>query len=425
MTDTEDVSREELLERYEKAKMAAQAERDENKRLRKEYVDDKALQSRLRRELIQDLKRVYEHPDNPFKGFAASRKRYRELGFYPEIVVGDFFGNHTEFLRAAGLHDLRTTTKIRNKAARLHSQQQVARYAEENVLRWHNKYDKGRDKADHVEGMFGSDFHSRYCDPLALRAFLLVAEQVQPDVICLGGDVVDFPQVSRHRQLPGHFTLSIKDEIDWARDSLFKPLREICPEAQIDFIIGNHEARLIGAVSDSAPALASLPNLSFANLFGLDDYEINLVCRSNFLATTAKARRNDVLENWKVYGGTVAATHGLSCAKNAIAVELERFKMSVIMGHTHRSGIVTSNSPGTGAIVGVNAGMMANPADGRDFVAGPHNWTTSFCRFSIMPKQSLFAPEIVFCGGETVFFAGQRMDITRQEKAARKALWEV
>lgn len=427
MTDTKKrklTAHQKELAKYEKAKKAAAKHQERNRKLRERYVGDEDLQDELRESLVADLLRVYDHPCNPFKGFAASRKRYRELGRYPEILVIDYFGNHQEFLRAADLHDKRTTTKIMNKSARLHSQQLVARYAEEHVLRWHNKYDQGK-RRGHIEVVFGSDFHSRYCDPFALRAFLEVCRTVQPEFICLGGDLVDFPQMSRHRKLPGHFTLSIGDEITWARENLFKALREACPGAQIDFIIGNHEARLITAISDSAPQLADLPNLSFANLFGLDDYEINLICRSNFLATTARARKNDVLENWKIYGDSLAASHGTSCAKNSVAVELERFKMSVVNGHTHRPAIQTSNSLGTGPIVGVNAGMMAHHSDGRDFVPHPSNWTTSFARFSILPQKRIVSPELVFCGGESIFFAGTRYDIKPAERRARKKLWEV
>lgn len=429
MTDTKKrklTAHQKELAKYEKAKKAAAKHQERNRKLRERYVDDEDLQDELREALVADLLRVYDHPCNPFRGFAASRKRYRELGRYPEILVIDYFGSHQEFLRAAELHDKRTTTKIMNKSARLHSQQQVARYAEEHVLRWHNKYDQGRNaRRGQLEVVFGSDFHSDACDPFALRVFVETCRMIQPDFICLGGDLVDFPQMSRHRKLPGHFCLSVNDEIQWVRANLFQSLRDACPEAQIDFIVGNHGLRLCSFLADSAPQLADLPSLSFAELFALDEYQINLVCRSNFLATTAKARREDVLENWKVYGESLVAHHGTSCAKFSAQVELDRFQMSTVCGHTHRPQMYWSNSLGTGALVSVNSGMMAMPSVGRDYMAHPTKWNTSFSRFSILPNKKIVSPEIVFCGGETAFIAGRRFDITKAEKRKRKASWGI
>ena len=414
--------REMEMEAFEKACGAAKGYRAQNRKLRQEYQADKRKAGPLRKALIADLLRVYESPDNPFAGFAASRKRYRELGHFPELFVTDFFGNHQEFLRAAGLHDSRTTTRTRNKAAKLHSAQNVARYAEREVAPWANRYEKAKGKRKHLEVLIGSDFHSAYVDPFALDVFLDACEMVQPDIVCLNGDVFDFPQMSSHRKLPGHFHLNVAEEIEFGRKRIFAAVRERCPDAQIDFVIGNHEYRMVNYIADACPALACLPCLEFSTLFGLAEYEINLVCRSSFLAPTARAEKNDVRENWTVYGDCYAATHGISCAKFAAQVQLETYKMSGTSGHTHRPQIYYGNSLGTGGISWMSTPMMAtpsaSPAVSATYMPQPSQWNGGFGHVAILPGQGYVSQQIVQVHPEWASWAGRTW--TPSKKASQE-----
>lgn len=422
MTDTEKRKREKELEAYEKARAAASKHQEKNRKLRERYVDDKKLQGELRELLIADLLRVFEHPANPYRGFAASRQRYRDLGRYPEIMSLDFFGNHQEFQRAAGLHDKRNTSRVKNKSARLHTAQEVARFADENVLRWANRFEKAKGRKGELHGLIGSDFHSVYCDPLALRAWLNSCEMVQPEHVVINGDLVDFPQFSRHRKLPGHFTLNAYQEVEWAREHILRPTREACPNAQIDFILGNHEMRLVNYLADTATELACFPSMSFDVLFGLGELEINLVCRGSFLTPTAKAKAKDVRENWAVYGDSYAATHGRSCAKFAAQVQLDTFKMSGSSGHTHRPQIYHANSLGTGPLSWMSTPMMAHPAVGSDYMPEPTQWNGGFGYFAILPEKSLVSQELVIVHQDWASWAGRTWTPTKAEQKAREAM---
>lgn len=419
------VEREELQKRFDMACRRAKKKQEANRKIRERYTSDKRLQASIRKKLIEDLIRVYNHPDNPYAGFAASRARYRDLGHYPEIMVTDFMGNHQEFLRAAGLYDLRNTTRSRNAIARLHTAMQVAEFAKENVTRWVGGYQKADKRGTDLEVIVASDLHSYFVDPFALDVLIDTVRMVEPDVVVLNGDVVDFPQISRHRQLPGHFLLNLQEEIDFAREKILRRVREAAPNAQIDFVLGNHEYRLVTYLADTAPQLASLRSLQFGPLFGLDDYEVNLACRSNFLAPTKADRKKDRAENWHIIGDTLVATHGTSCARFAAAEQMRRFQMCGTSGHTHRPQIVCDNSLGTGPLSWTSTPMMASFSVGRDYVAEPSQWNMGFGVFSVMPRKRLVCPNLVIVHEEWASFAGRRWVPSKAAISRRAEQWRI
>src|SRR6185503_13997294 len=132
-----------------------------------------------------------------------------------------------------------------------------------------------------------------FVDPLALRVFLDVARDVQPDTVVLNGDVVDFPQVSRFTHMPGAGSLSLQDEIDFTREKIVRRVREACPDAALLWVIGNHEHRLVRYLADTAPELASLRSLSWTSLLGVDEYGVEMCFGGNFMAPTQRQRADN------------------------------------------------------------------------------------------------------------------------------------
>jgi len=433
MTKKKQDERDQELAAFQAAVEQAALLRDTNRALREQYRGDKEMQKTLREQLIADLQRVFQDKRNPYRGFAASRQRYRQLGHFPEIMVADFFGNHQEFLRAAGLHDSRETTKVRNKAAKLHTHQQIAKYAEDHVLAHCGLYDKtdSLKSSDSVRVLVGSDFHSWFVDPFALEVFLDVAKMVitplgKRGVVVLNGDVFDFPQISRHRQMPGHFHLNLHEERRFGQEQILARVREACPQATIHYLIGNHEYRLVTYLADAAPQLAGLPELEFETFLGVHKYELNLICRSSFLAPTAKARKADVRENWLVLFDTWIATHGTSIAKVASMVELEGpFKMSGSSGHTHRPQIMTSNSLGTGTISWMSTPMLAGFAVGRDFVSTPSQWNMGFGIVTINPARKACSQELILIHEDWAAYGGREWTPSKAMLARRREQWSI
>lgn len=373
-----------------------------------EKVSEEARQKRLEYaerdeqanadELIADILRVASDDANPFPG-TCSRARYRKMGWFPETLVYDLFGNHEEFQREAGLRDTRTTASIRNRRARLKTEERIRRYFDAEIKPWCDKHEGTHTDAPVRTLLVGSDFHGKSVDRFALSVFLDVAERIQPDYICLNGDVVDFYEVGRWSKNPNRI-LDLQDELDWTRDNILAPTREAAPFAQIDFIIGNHEYRLARYLSDTAPELASLRCLSFGELLGLDEYKINLVWNDAALHPTGKEQRTAFTQNWKVYESCFVCTHGSAAGKTPGHKEIARFAMSGTSGHVHRPQIISAPTLLNPYADWMVTGMMSDDSSGDEYVSGPSTWTTGFGVVYLLPeaKASIARPVVIKAG---------------------------
>lgn len=422
---TDKTPRQQMLQRYEASLLEASDKRELRRDMREDYRSDRTKREHVRALLIKDLLRVYNHPDNPYAGWAASRKRYRELGHYPEILVADLFGTHSEFERAAGLREKRGTSKVALLTSRMHAEKDIREYAEESVLgsvgRWSKEYRK-KQGVKHV--LVGSDFHGQFVDPLALRVFLDVAKDTQPDTIVLNGDITDFPQVSRFSHMPGAGSLSLQDEIDWTRENILRRVREAAPNAAILYVIGNHEHRLIRYLADTAPELASLRCLRWDTLFGIDDYGIEMVFGGNFMAPRQRDRNeNTRRRTHAVLYDSLVVTHGRSIADNAMAAELNRWGMSGTSGHTHRPGIQTRPTHANPHLSWTSTPMMAGFAVGKDYVDGPSGWTMGFALFTIDAAAGIVIPQLVPVYEDFASWNGHVWRPTPAAKAVRMRMW--
>jgi predicted phosphodiesterase len=350
--------------------------------------------------LIKDILRLADEPDNRFKG-TCSRARYKKFGYYPEEVVVDLFGNHAEFQRMAGLRDNRTTTQYRNRRAKLKTEERIAGYIHTEVMPWVGVFQRKEPK-EHMSLLVGSDFHGQEVDGFALAVFLDVARRTQPDVICLNGDVLDFYEPSRWSRNPSRL-LDLQGEIDWTVENIFKPLRSACPDAQIDFFVGNHEYRLVRYLADTAPALASLDCLSFPKLLKLKEYKINLVHNASALDVKA----TDYKEDWKVYGGCFTVTHGKFGGQYPAAKELALQGGSGTSGHVHTPQYFckpTDREPYADWLI---TPMMANRVHhGKEFVQGPSRWLTGFAYIDLFPERGVSLPQLILQKAGIMAFGG-------------------
>ncbi len=424
-TPSETTPREKLLAKFEDACQKASLAREANKKLRQEYRSSRVKREKARDLLIADLLRVYNHPANPYAGWAASRKRYRELGHFPEIMVTDLFGTHAEFERAAGLRQKRGTSKVTLLTSRLHTEKEIREYAEETVMgsvgRWESAYTK-KDGVRHV--VVGSDFHGQMADPFAMRVWFAALKIVKPDLVVFNGDVVDFPTVGRFSQIPGAGALSLQDEIDFVKQEIFAPTRAIVGDATpMTYHIGNHEHRLVRYLADTAPELADLRCLRWDTLFGIDDHKIEMVFGGNWLAPRQRDRIENVGKTFKVYYDTLVVSHGRSIATNAMAEELKRFGLSGTSGHTHRPGVWTAPTLANPGLSWTSTGMMAGYAVGKDYVDGPSGWTMGFAVFTVDPGCGLVVPQPVMIYEDFATFAGHVWRPNELERATRRRMW--
>lgn len=368
------------------AKLVADAkeQRAKNKGILRDLREDPGMAEDVKQLLCDDLRRVHAIPHTLF-GDHAGRDRYRQLGNYSTSLVDFIYGMWAEFRRQACLDDTLHTKTVKRNIAKTARAQDLARYADQHIRPWDGAYDRLNKKKKKLSFLTGSDFHSHFCNPFALRVFQDINRLYKPDGVRLNGDVVDFPSLSTHRHFPGHFPMTVQDEIDWAKYQLFEPLRENNSKSDIKLLMGNHDIRLVIALADKGPMFASLDNMGFAENFELDKYKIGLVCRSNFLFQTAKQRARDIAQNWETLfseDGRMLFTwvHGFLAGKDAPRKHARRFMTHGTNGHLHDREEVSIGSYATGVLDWYQTPCMAHPkAVAAGYLAGPVEFNAWSC----------------------------------------------
>ncbi len=157
----------------------------------------------------------------------------------------------------------------------------------------------------------GSDFHDIECDEFTLKMFLHVLKDKQPEIVCLNGDVFDFPEFGRWTKDPRDYDL--KGRFDFAYDNVLRAVRNACPNAQIDFNAGNHDERLRLWLADNGPAvmdfLESILGLTTNKLFKLDELNINYNSKANLKAWSKRDFEKEIAKNYLVYFDMFVAHH--------------------------------------------------------------------------------------------------------------------
>ncbi len=411
----------------------AKDQRADNRKLLRDLRADPTLAEDIKFLLIQDLIRVSEIPREVL-GPSSSRDRYRQLGHYSTSLVDFCFGLWAEFQRKAGLAETLHTRTVKRNISKTSRAQDLARYADQHVLPWNDAHRKLRIGKKPITMVIGSDFHSHYCNPFALRVWNDIIKDMQPDAIRLNGDLVDFPELSTHRQFPGHFPMSVQQEIDWAVEEVIAPARKNAPKADIRFLIGNHDVRLITAMADKGPMFASLRSLSFADLFQLDKYKVGLVCRSNFLHLSANQRKRDIAQNWETLVGPDGnmlwtTVHGWLCGKDAPRKHMLRFMTNGTNGHLHDRQRVSAGSYATGVHDWFQTSCMASPeAVAAGYIQGPvefNAWTCGFLVVTIYPQNGHVSGEFVEVGHDIATFRGKVWKITQHERDQLAAMLDI
>jgi predicted phosphodiesterase len=410
--------------RYQELMTQAKSLRKVNMSLRRKYREDDTFMEGVRETLIKDLLRVFNTPENPYAGWAASRKRYRELGHYPEVIVADCFGNHQEFQRAAGLHDTRGTAKVKNLTARISTEKKIEKYANDSIVPYYGLYDTHFQAMNNVvRGLVVGDIHGRYRDPFAWVVFLDLVRMVKPNFIVLNGDVVDFPKVSRYTKMPGACNIGLQEEIDFVRKEIFGSIRKIY-DGPLVWHLGNHEQRLARYLADTAPDLADLRCLRYDELFGVKDYQVQLVFGGKWLAPYQSGRSKNIRRTHKVYYDCFCVSHGTAMGPKAGEAEIKYFGMAGCSGHTHRPGIFMQGTEANPGLTWTNPGMLAHKACAVDYRESRVNeWGMGIGLFTIEPAKRLVIPELCIVHEELATFAGKIYRPSARVQKMRAELW--
>ncbi len=256
-------------------------------------------------EAIDDLRVLSEE----FPDRRMTRDFYRRNANIPESAWTGLFGTFAEFVRAAGLEVSRYENRVRLRTAQ-HASMDNLRALNIEKESYGHKYDRESHRGRLRVVIGASDLHDLYCDPFYLRVLIATITMIQPDNICLAGDIFDCPEFSRFTVDPrewdtvGHIKAGL---------TIIEKIRNAAPDAQIDLIEGNHENRLIRHMAESSSALRALlcdlHGFSIAKLFMLDTLEVNYVSNADLTTFTKTQLKDEMAKNYKVYYNTVLAHH--------------------------------------------------------------------------------------------------------------------
>lgn len=281
-----------------------------------------------REECIQDLQRVAKVlPDTRI-----TIRFYKQYGKISTYYIEKLFGTFLEFTKASGLVNNRYQQKLLTQTAKAASNDICREYFHKEVLPYHLKYEMDH-KGDLLTIMVCSDLHDKEVDEFALAVFLNECFRIQPNIIILNGDIFDLYEFSRYTQDPRK--CDVVGRIKFVHQMVFAKLREACPKAQIDFIIGNHEYRLLHMLANTNPhfkvLLSDLHGIGLEQLLGLDKFRINLVAKVDLGAFTKGEINQELSKNYKVYFDCYVATHKPDGK--------DRFGMSGTNGHHHKADL--------------------------------------------------------------------------------------
>lgn len=238
-----------------------------------------------------------------------TRNYFRVHSRIAESVWTRHFGTFHEFKRQASVVPTRQQHAHERAIAKHASVDHYRRIAIER-MGWADKYER-KDSKRFKTIMTCSDLHDKEIDPFYLRVLIDTARRAQPDVIVLVGDIFDLPEFGKYGVDPREW--DVVGRIKFAHDNILRPLREACPNAQIDFIEGNHEARLLRQLADATPALravlSDLHGFTVGKLLGLDEFKINYIAKADLSAWTKRDFEKELGNNYKVYFDSVLCHH--------------------------------------------------------------------------------------------------------------------
>lgn len=210
-----------------------------------------------------------------------------------------------------------------------------------------------------------SDTQIPYHNERALRALVHFIQETQPDEVLHVGDVLDSPQISRWTQgLPGSFTADLGKH----RDIATRALEDL---GVTHLSRSNHDERIELYVEKQAPGL-----------LGLDELKLEKFLRLDELGIQFHRKPYEFAPGWYLMHGDEGGLHSIA---GMTALNLARkVGASVVIGHTHRMGIVHDSDSINGKVLRTKVGfevgclMDIGKADYLRRQAAAANWQLGF-----------------------------------------------
>jgi hypothetical protein len=253
-------------------------------------------------------------------------------------------------------------------------------------------------------------------DPVAIDLSIALLKKLNPAKIVMHGDNLDLPEMGKYRLSPA-FGQTTQAAIDYATE-LVARLRDAAPNAEISWLAGNHEERLVNYLLDNAKAAFGLkqggkpegwPVLSVPFLCRFDEYGITY-------HPGYPAGQVWINQKLRCIHGTKAKSNG-STAHQYLAHE----KTSVLYGHVHRrewAEQTREDYDGPKTILAASAGCLARcdgavpstkggiDLDGRPLTV-TENWQQGLAVVTYQEGDSPFNLELVPIRDGQMMYRGQ------------------
>jgi len=290
-----------------------------------------------KQDCIDDLRRVQHEVHGDDRQHAITREQYRNLGLYPQDALWKpHFATFQEFKRQAELAPDRDVDKL---ARDLGKHVSADKYREINKERkeWGDRYlRKNKTRYQTILGF--ADVHDIHVDPFWLRVVLDTAHRVQPDIVCIDGDLFDLSEFGKFFVDPREWNLI--GHLQFVHNKILAPLRDMCKDAQIDLIEGNHEERLIKHLCNNSAAMRTLLSdwhgWDVAKALKLDEHQINYVANADLTAWTKRDEKAEISKNFRIYYDCCVAHH---------LPEGRRMGYPGFNGHNHKHELWSAYSP--------------------------------------------------------------------------------
>lgn len=228
------------------------------------------------------------------------------------------------------------------------------------------------------------DLQIPYHDVRFVDNLISFTRALQPDGVVFIGDNIDClaPAVWSSGSAV-EFTASLQAELDeWA--FVAKHLRDVY-DGWVGVHMGNHEKRITSYLNKKAPAFSSLRSLELENLMQLDKFDFERL-----------PDHYDIAPGWVTH-------HGDYCSLSDIAGRTasnyaSKIGKSVIIGHTHRAGII-AESTGYNSNWSWTYGMEVGHAmdtTKAGYTNGVANWQKAFGILEVYNDGEYVQPKLIY-----------------------------
>jgi hypothetical protein len=342
-----------------------------------------------------DLRRI--QAENPYAYI--NRNMYRHLGLYSDSTWGQYFGTFLQFRRGADLELSRGQHAHERELAKHQSLDVYRKYYAQGIAPITMLYPQAPKKRINTL-MCISDNHDIMQDPFVWRVFLEVLKDFQPDVVGFNGDQADCYEFNRYGIDPR--IANAVEALTFLRDKIFRAAREVAPDSEFLWILGNHEWRLQKHFADASPYMRSVlgdfHGWTWEDLFGIRDLQINVTCKWDLAAYSKTDVRKQVASNYKVLWESFVMMH----------IRNDGFNMPGTSGHIHKQKLYTGNTMVKGAPAPFSWTVTPSACRGdAEYTDGFDKSDRGFDIFHVMPDSGIVVPEPVLIQGDFAAVAGR------------------